>query len=68
VVVRAHASSPISCVSCRRDGDDLLFSKRVSLSEALCGTEFAVQTLDGRSLKVSTQDQIIQPGAQKVLR
>lgn len=52
----------------RREGDDLIFSKRVSLSEALCGTEFTVQTLDGRTLKISTQDSIVQPGSQKVLR
>lgn len=65
MLAHVHALSPGTC---RREGDDLVFSKRVSLSEALCGTEFTVQTLDGRSLKVSTQDQIIQPGAQKVLR
>lgn len=52
----------------RREGDDLVFSKRISLAEALCGTEFTVLTLDGRSLKISTKDQIIQPGSQKVLR
>lgn len=53
---------------CRREGDDLVFNKRVSLAEALCGTEFSVLTLDGRSLNISTKDQIIQPGSQKVLR
>lgn len=45
-----------------------MFHKRISLSEALCGAEFTVLTLDGRSLRVSTQDQIVQPGSQKVLR
>jgi hypothetical protein len=57
---------PFFCT--RREGDDLIFSKRVSLSEALCGTEFTVQTLDGRTLNISTQDSIVQSGSQKVMR
>lgn len=52
----------------RRDGDDLIFTKRLSLAEALCGTDFSVVTLDNRSLNISTKEQIIQPGSQKVLR
>eukprot|EP00775_Hariotina_reticulata_P009080 gene9080-9250_t len=52
----------------KRDGDDLLLQKRLSLSEALCGCEFAVQTLDNRVLTISTRDEIIQPQSTKIIR
>jgi DnaJ-class molecular chaperone len=40
-------------------------TKRITLAEALCGVQFSVQTLDGRTLQINTQDQIIQPGSHK---
>jgi hypothetical protein len=40
-------------------------TKRVTLAEALCGVSFTVQTLEGRTLQLSTADQIIQPGSHK---
>lgn len=49
----------------RREGDDLVMTKRITLAEALCGVQFSVQTLDGRTLQINTQDQIIQPGSHK---
>jgi DnaJ family protein B protein 4 len=52
----------------KRDGDNLLMTKRISLSDALCGTEFAVQTLDGRTLTVSTEDYVITPHSSKTIR
>lgn len=62
------AVTPAAAAHVRRDGDDLIFTKRLSLAEALCGTDFSVLTLDNRSLSISTKEQIIQPGSQKVLR
>jgi DnaJ family protein B protein 4 len=52
----------------KRDGDNLTMTKRISLSDALCGTEFAVQTLDGRTLTVSTKDDVITPNSSKTIR
>jgi DnaJ-class molecular chaperone len=52
----------------KRDGDDLLLQKRLSLSEALCGCELVVQTLDNRVLTISTKDEIIQPQSTKIIR
>lgn len=52
----------------KRDGDNLVFHKRISLSEALCGLDFPVQTLDGRTLSISTRDEIITPNSSKIIR
>lgn len=35
-----------------RDGDDLIYTCRVSLQEALCGVRSQVMTLDGRTLPI----------------
>lgn len=36
-----------------RDGDDLLYTCRVNLNEALCGVRSQLMTLDGRTLPIS---------------
>jgi DnaJ family protein A protein 2 len=38
-----------------RKGPHLFMNKSISLSEALCGTKFVVEHLDGRKLVISTQ-------------
>ncbi|KAF6261965.1 hypothetical protein COO60DRAFT_1293650 [Scenedesmus sp. NREL 46B-D3] len=52
----------------KREGDNLVMTKRISLSDALCGTEFPVQLLDGRTITVSTRDDVITPQANKIIR
>lgn len=52
----------------KRDGDDLVLHRRVALADALCGLEFQVQTLDGRTLRISTRDEVISPNSTKVIR
>uniref|UniRef100_A0A383WPC8 Chaperone DnaJ C-terminal domain-containing protein n=1 Tax=Tetradesmus obliquus TaxID=3088 RepID=A0A383WPC8_TETOB len=52
----------------KRDGDNLLLTKRLSLGDALCGTEFQVQTLDGRAITVSTKDEVVTPHTSKIIR
>lgn len=52
----------------KRDGDDLVLHQRLSLADALCGTDISVTTLDGRSLRVSTRDEVIAPNQTKVIR
>lgn len=51
-----------------REGDNLVLHKRVSLSDALCGVEFQIQTLDGRTLNISTRDEVITPHTVKTIR
>jgi hypothetical protein len=52
----------------RRDGNDLIYTHRAPLVEALCGTAVHLQTLDGRPLSVpinspiSLQQDIVVPG------
>uniref|UniRef100_A0A7S1JB75 Uncharacterized protein n=1 Tax=Eutreptiella gymnastica TaxID=73025 RepID=A0A7S1JB75_9EUGL len=47
-----------------RSGQDLCMKKKVCLKQALCGFEFPVQQLDGRTLLVKTQPgHVIEPGA-----
>lgn len=43
---------------------DLVFEKKLTLAEALCGTSFLIKQLDGRLLKVTTAPgQVIKPGS-----
>jgi DnaJ family protein B protein 4 len=50
----------------KRDGNDLIMTKKVSLVEALTGCSFSISTLDGRTVNVSVSD-VIHPGYEKVL-
>lgn len=46
----------------KRKGADLLMTKQITLSQALCGIEFTVPYLDGSSFSVATErNQVIQP-------
>jgi DnaJ-class molecular chaperone len=54
-------------VSFRRDGNDLIYSARLSLTEALCGTTLNIPHLDGTTIPLPVQD-IISPNAMKVVR
>ena len=44
----------------KRKNNDLIFTKNILLSEALCGCEFAISHLDGRQILIKT-NQIIKP-------
>mmetsp|Transcript_8685 Transcript_8685/g.16635 ORF Transcript_8685/g.16635 Transcript_8685/m.16635 type:complete len:166 (-) Transcript_8685:413-910(-) len=50
----------------RRVKDDLLFTARITLVEALTGATVEVETLDGRKVPVAISE-IIRPGLKKVL-
>jgi DnaJ family protein A protein 2 len=46
-----------------RRGDDLIFKKTVSLTEALCGVSFVIKHLDGRNILLTTKcGDVIEPG------
>ena len=51
----------------RREGSDLYYTHRLPLVDALCGTNFTVQLLDGRQLPVTVSD-VAGPNSQKVVR
>jgi DnaJ family protein B protein 4 len=50
----------------KRDGNDLILTKKISLTEALAGTTLSLTTLDGRTLNLNLPD-VITPGYEKVL-
>ena len=51
-----------------RNHDDLLITKNITLSEALLGTRFAIDHLDGRKIVVSTDpNQVIVPNSVKLI-
>uniref|UniRef100_A0A6U4Y5A6 J domain-containing protein n=2 Tax=Hemiselmis andersenii TaxID=464988 RepID=A0A6U4Y5A6_HEMAN len=51
-----------------RKGDDLLMTQKIMLSEALCGTKFVIEQLDGRQLLVATEPgAVIKPGDVKAI-
>jgi DnaJ family protein A protein 2 len=52
----------------KRDGEDLLFEKKINLSEALTGVEFLIEHLDKRKLHVkSKKGEVIKPGDTKMI-
>ncbi|GAU39800.1 hypothetical protein TSUD_219750 [Trifolium subterraneum] len=50
----------------KRDGNDLIMTKKISLLEALVGTTFNVTTLDGRDITVEVTD-LVTPRYEKVV-
>ncbi|CAI0462718.1 unnamed protein product [Linum tenue] len=50
----------------KRDGNELMINRRVTLAEALGGTTASIDTLDGRTLSVPVTD-IISPGYELVV-
>jgi len=50
----------------KRDGNDLVYTCKVNLKQALVGCAIGVPTLDGRRLKINIHE-IIQPGFVKVV-
>ena len=52
----------------KRKNDDLLIQQKIPLVEALCGTSFVVNHLDGRKLVVKTKPgEVIRPGDVKTI-
>jgi DnaJ family protein A protein 2 len=49
-----------------RDGNNLIYHKKIKLADALCNTNFKIQTLDGRSIKVSYTD-VITPNEKRII-
>jgi DnaJ family protein B protein 4 len=50
----------------KRDGNDLIFTKKIPLTEALTGTTVSINTLDGRTLSVNIPE-VITPGYEKTV-
>jgi DnaJ family protein A protein 2 len=46
----------------KRDERNLLVEKEISLFEALCGFSFTLKHLDGRTLRIKSDGQVIKPG------
>jgi len=51
----------------KRNGNDLIIEKEISLLESLCGLTYTFQYLDETELQIDLSDQIIQYGFQKKL-
>ena len=51
----------------RDPNDNLLYAKKIKLSEALCGCKFSIKTLDNRIIYVKYDD-VITPGQTLILR
>lgn len=50
-----------------REGNNITFTKEIDLSEALCGVDFVISTLDDKSVRVNHQEIII-PGEKKIIK
>lgn len=48
-----------------RQGNDLIFKKILTLKEALCGTQFQFEHLNGKSLTLNISNTVIFPGGRK---
>ncbi|XP_071736472.1 uncharacterized protein [Rutidosis leptorrhynchoides] len=51
----------------KRDGNDLVFTKRITLLDALTGRTIKVTTLDGRNLVIPLTE-VIKPGREEVIQ
>jgi DnaJ family protein A protein 2 len=53
----------------KRQGQDLVYVKHISLKEALCGFAFEVQHLNGKMLQMNNQANptVVKPGFKKVV-
>ena len=52
----------------RRNGLDLIYQRRISLKEALCGFTFELEHIDGRTFRIDNKKgTIVSPGYQKVV-
>lgn len=49
-----------------REGNNLIYEKEISLEDALCGTDFKIETLDDRKISVSFSE-VITPGDKKIV-
>ena len=49
-----------------REGNNLIYHKKIDLVDALCGLTFVLKTLDERKLKISFSD-VISPGEKRVI-
>lgn len=49
-----------------RNGGDLLFKKSLTLKEALCGTQFQFEHLNGKNLTLTVANAIVFPGGKKI--
>jgi DnaJ homolog subfamily B member 4 len=50
-----------------RDGNNLVYNARLTLSDALCGTTLRIATLDGRTISVPVAE-VVSPGSEKIVR
>ncbi|TRY87344.1 hypothetical protein DNTS_017212 [Danionella cerebrum] len=48
----------------RRDGSDIIYPAKITLKQALCGCTVEVPMMDGRSVRLSSQD-IVHPGMKR---
>ena len=51
-----------------RNGSDLLIKKSLSLKEALCGTQFQFEHLNGKNLTLTVANAIVFPGGKKIFQ
>lgn len=51
-----------------RNGQDLLFKKSLTLKEALCGTQFQFEHLNGKNLTLTVANTIVFPGGKKIFQ
>jgi DnaJ-class molecular chaperone len=51
----------------RRDGNDLVYTHRMPLADALCGTTIKIKTLDDRVLPIPINT-VITPSSQQTIR
>lgn len=50
-----------------RKGLELIYTKKISFCESLCGFKFNIECLDGKHITISNTDRVIHPGYQKAI-
>ena len=50
-----------------RDGDNLIYTKKIALTDALLGSAYTIQGIDDELIKIDHQNQVVSPSTRKVL-
>jgi DnaJ family protein B protein 4 len=51
-----------------RNGPDLIHRRAISLTDALCGTNFEIVGIDGETIKIDTTKDVLSPSSTKRVR
>jgi DnaJ family protein A protein 2 len=68
IIVSVREKNPFEGFKRTPDGEHLIYRKKISLQEALCGYEFIIEHFDGRKLHINCNNDIITPDSRRKIK